>query len=433
MIKIEDAKVFNIEGAIAGMRFPMQSWAKSDSFITVPEMQTIKFDEFNTLTGENLTNVSIGPNDLALAQKLIASGADSHSKFLRQIFVSMNITAPRFWWTEMDTYKVATVANSESTIHTIHKRPFTINDFSLDVIAQNNNFIIEMDTSLPEEWKDIPEYEGYYQISSWGRVKALTREIIRKDNVKIIRQERFLIPSNDNNYLRVKFTIDGVAKSLRLHRLLAEAFLINPNPDLWNIVNHIDGNKLNNNLSNLEWCSSSQNVKHAWDNKINNDSNYRKFKNGYSRRKFSEEQMDGIRQEYATGLFSYETLANKYDCGITTISRIINNTFYQSDYINNSDNSFDTIKIIIERLNLLREQFLETNDKKYWREMIELLPQSYNQMRHWSANYQVLRNIYIGRRFHKLQEWKDFCTEIEKLPYGKELITFGVKNNDATE
>ena len=93
----------------------------------------------------------------------------------------------------------------------------------------------------------------------------------------------------------------------------------------------------------------------------------------------------------------------------------------------------DAIANLIEDLETLRKRYFETKDKRYWRALIQLLPSSWNQMRHWTANYQVLRNICIGRRFHKLQEWKDFCKEIEKLPYGKELITFGVNNNDATE
>lgn len=85
MIKVEDINVFNIEGAITGMRFPMQSWEKSDSYCGSIDEKGITYQN------------GIGPNDLALAQKLIASGADSHSKFLRQISVSMNITAPLYW------------------------------------------------------------------------------------------------------------------------------------------------------------------------------------------------------------------------------------------------------------------------------------------------------------------------------------------------
>ena len=72
----------------------------------------------------------------------------------------------------------------------------------------------------------------------------------------------------------------------------------------------------------------------------------------------------------------------------------------------------------------LRERFNQTKSSSYWRALIQLLPESWNQTRTWTANYQVLRNIYFARKNHKLQEWRDFCERIEYLPYGKELITF---------
>ena len=71
----------------------------------------------------------------------------------------------------------------------------------------------------------------------------------------------------------------------------------------------------------------------------------------------------------------------------------------------------------------LRNLYLETKDKRYWRALIQLLPSAWNQKRTWTANYQVLRNIYFARKNHKLQEWRDFCSMIEKLPYASDLIT----------
>ena len=113
MIEIDKIKVFNFEGAIRGMRNPLDSWEHSDS----------KF------TTEDKGGFYLGPADLSLAHRLITAGSD-HAKFLRQIFVSMDINAPLYWWKEADTYKVATVANSCSTMHTIHKYPFTADQFS---------------------------------------------------------------------------------------------------------------------------------------------------------------------------------------------------------------------------------------------------------------------------------------------------------------
>ncbi len=116
MIRLERTSVMNFENAMRGARNPMNSWARMDS----------GYD------GDG--NFVLGPNDLDLACRLCAAGSD-HRKFLRQIFVSVDITAPLYWWKEYDTYKVATVANSTSTMHKIHSRPFSIDDFSHDHLS----------------------------------------------------------------------------------------------------------------------------------------------------------------------------------------------------------------------------------------------------------------------------------------------------------
>jgi hypothetical protein len=210
---------FNFEGAFRGMRNPMNSWDKSDS-------------QSNSLVWR------AGANDLKLAQKLILAGTE-HAKFMRQIFVTVDITAPIYWWKEMDTYKINTVSNSTSTMHKLTSKPITIDDFSFD----NLDLLIH---PLNKE------------------------DLIFEDVVE-------------------------------------------------NII---------------------------------------------------------------------------YDC---------------------------------ERL---RELFIETKDKRYWRALIQLLPESYNQTRTWTANYAILRNIYFQRKNHKLIEWHEFCDWIKSLPYSKELITLGDKEND---
>ena len=110
MIKIENAEVYGLEAATRGMRNPMNSWEKSDSYH--------KGDAF-----------VLGKNDLALMKSLVKAGSD-HSKFMRMINVTMDITAPLYWWKEFDTYKVGTVRNSCSTMHKIHAKEFTLDDFS---------------------------------------------------------------------------------------------------------------------------------------------------------------------------------------------------------------------------------------------------------------------------------------------------------------
>ena len=141
MIKFENTEVMNFEGALRGMRNPMNSWDKFDSWYGCSrgDYGRTKADYCNKkCIGDCKYN--IGPNDLDLAQRLIKAGSD-HRKFLRQIFVSVDITAPLYWWKEFDTYKVGTVANSCSTMHKIHSKPIEISDFSVDdVYLTSENF-----------------------------------------------------------------------------------------------------------------------------------------------------------------------------------------------------------------------------------------------------------------------------------------------------
>ncbi|MBQ2275217.1 MAG: hypothetical protein U0L23_06970 [Lachnospiraceae bacterium] len=118
MLKIERDSVMNLENAMRGARNPMNSWNRMDSY----------YDEEG--------NYQLGENDLDLAKRLRKAGSD-HRKFMRQIFVSVDITAPLYWWKEYDTYKVATVANSTSTMHKIHSKPFEMEDFSCDHMSEN--------------------------------------------------------------------------------------------------------------------------------------------------------------------------------------------------------------------------------------------------------------------------------------------------------
>lgn len=141
MIKFENTKVFNFEGAVRGMRNPLNSWDKSDSTIcpgrdfddckaTVNKCPRGEDEEFR----EDI--FCIGKSDLDLMRRLIKSGSD-HRKFMRQILVSVDITAPLYWWKEFDTYKVATVSNSCSTMHKIQAKEFKPNDFSFENLTDS--------------------------------------------------------------------------------------------------------------------------------------------------------------------------------------------------------------------------------------------------------------------------------------------------------
>ena len=230
MIKLERTSVFNFENAIRGMRNPMDSWDKSDSKYIVCADK----DSCTECPGSGHRDICylmqnggyliLGENDLKLAQSLATAGSD-HRKFLRQIMVSVDITAPLDWWKEFDTYKVGTVANSCSTMHTIHKKDFELDDFSHDHLTE----------------------------------------------------------------VRGK----------------------------WN-----------------------------WE-------------------------------------FS--------------------------------------LRMLITALNNARALYVQTNDKTYWYQMIQLLPSSYNQKRTVTLNYEVLLNQYHARKNHKLDEWHTYCDWIESLPYFKEI------------
>ena len=242
MITIRNIQVYNIESALRGMRNPMNSWALGDSFEELAissdllqeagaPMEFFDIDPFVC----NYKRIVIGEKDIKLAQKLIKAGSE-HSKFMRQIFVSMDIEAPLYWWKEMDTYKVSTVANSCSTMHKITSAPITRDCFSFDKELEN----------FDNDLKQYIDEEGSY---------------------------------------------------------------------------------------------------------------------------------------------------------LTYSETVIRNCEY------------------------LRQKYLETQDVRYWRALIQLLPSSWNQKRTWTANYAVLRNIYHQRKNHKLIEWDVFCNIISGLPYGKELIT----------
>lgn len=150
MIKIENTETYGWEAAIRGMRNPMNSWDKSDS------------DRFDLVV-----NSQLGKNDLELAKKLAKAGTD-HRKFMRMFTVYCDITAPLYWWKEFDTYKVGTVANSCSTMHKIHSKPLSINDFSTEhlefLAAQNLRGTIELINEYRATYLDTKDKKYWWQM-----------------------------------------------------------------------------------------------------------------------------------------------------------------------------------------------------------------------------------------------------------------------------
>ena len=149
MLTLKNTSVMNFENAIRGARNPLNSWGRMDSH-TEPDGSFI-----------------FGPNDLDLAMRLAKAGSD-HRKYLRMVFVSVDVTAPLYWWKEYDTYKVATVANSTSTMHKIPSKPFSMDDFSCDhmtdgtkkfmetVVAELENIRLRFkETKSKDDWYDM--------------------------------------------------------------------------------------------------------------------------------------------------------------------------------------------------------------------------------------------------------------------------------------
>ena len=164
MLKVEKISVMNMENAIRGARNPMNSWARMDSY----------YNE----KGEFV----LGENDLSLASKLAVAGSD-HRKFLRQIFVTMDITAPLYWWKEFDTYKVGTVANSTSTMHKIQAKVFERSDFSHDRLTPDAldalDALINYLESERVKFNETKEREHWHNIiqllpSSFNQLRTVT-------------------------------------------------------------------------------------------------------------------------------------------------------------------------------------------------------------------------------------------------------------------
>lgn len=140
MIKFENAETMGWEHVIRGMRNPLNSWSKSDSKWQTDYFGTDIFSE--TSYYKVNSQFEVGSNDLSLMKRLRNAGTD-HRKFMRMINVYVDITAPLYWWKEFDTYKVGTVANSCSTMHTIHKKEFTRDDFSYDQLDSANILVLD--------------------------------------------------------------------------------------------------------------------------------------------------------------------------------------------------------------------------------------------------------------------------------------------------
>jgi hypothetical protein len=203
MIKFENTEVMNFEGAIRGMRNPLNSWDKSDSYIAY--YQTAKIIEGDIVC---CPEYLIGENDLALMKKLIKAGSD-HRKFMRQLIVSVDITAPLYWWKEFDTYKVGTVANSCSTMHKIHAKEFTLEDFSYEHLDDNSLGVLAYIIANLNECRNIyinGEKCGFYEIKPkckdywWQMIQLLPSSYNQKRTVTLNYETLYNIYGSRKNH-----------------------------------------------------------------------------------------------------------------------------------------------------------------------------------------------------------------------------------------
>ena len=378
MIKIENVDVYGFETAIRGARNPMNSWHLMDSCYNNGEFE-------------------IGEKDYDLLRRLTIAGPE-HRKWNRMVTVTMDITAPMYWFSEYDTYKIGTVANSTSKMHKLLSKPFEMSDFSFDHLTGYKNevkqFMPPID-ELNEKWKIIPYG---YEISNQGRVKNPRGKILggstHKDGYRFI-------------------TIKG--KQIPIHRIVAENFI--PNIGNKPFVNHKDGNKMNNSVDNLEWVTQQENIEHSYKNKLQ-PSKIKTYKG-----KFTDERRQQIKDEYNNTNISKRQLALKYNVSHTCICDIINDKYKYADKVNTYE---EVARPLVDTLNELRDMWFreedETIKKEIWYNILQLLPNSYNQKRTVHLNYEVLGTMYKQRRHHKLSEWQVFCDTIKTLPYS-EFIT----------
>lgn len=201
-IKIENIQTMGWEGALRGMRNPLNSWDKADSaYASDIERTDTNIAAYGTKL--NRYEFVIGQNDLALCLKLIKAGSE-HRKFLRMIHVQMDITAPLYWWKEFDTYKIATTSNSCSTMHKIAAKPFKLDDFSYEHLSELGDKMLE----------DIVDYMNFWR----------NRYLENPSNKLIWWQMIQLLPSNYDQRRTIDMNMETVLNILhqRSHHKLDE-------------------------------------------------------------------------------------------------------------------------------------------------------------------------------------------------------------------
>lgn len=415
-MKFENTEVWGFEHAIRGMRNPLESWNKSDSIILMEQDENKNFREV----------AKIGKNDLDLMQRLVKAGSE-HRKFLRQIFVSVDITAPAYFMAELDTYKIGVTRNSSSFQHKGTSKRFEIDDFEVndeikEVLRikhkQFSDLFYQYET---EEYKIHTTENGRkYKVYKNGRVFALPFSYT--DTIGRTREfpEKECVPSKTRTgYFELNLGGRNSEKWL-LHRLVAYVWLDNPNN--FRSVEHKDGNKANNCVENLEWVTLEENIKREWDNFEEFDLQ-KKYKNWKISSKLNPADRLQIKDLHLKG-FSQKQLSEMFNISQQQVSVIVRDV----DSTSENRELFEHCwywEQVLDALNSLRDKYLETKDYKYFRLIRQLLPQSYLYRSTITMSYENILNMYRQRcvHLHKLTEWSvTFKSWVESLPYAEELI-----------
>lgn len=418
MIKVENIDVWGFEAAIRGMRNPMNSWQKSDSEwkIYMPEYPNLSEADY-----------IVGKNDLDLMRRLYNAGTE-HRTYARMIQVSMDITAPLYWWGGMDRYTVGKSQVSCSFMHKGVSKPFDIRDFSIhdervyDILSplDAKEYIFH----YPYETAEYKIYttESGREIEVYRNGKIVEREFTITDSKK--RTKTF--PKHEyvpqNKATTGYFGIRCGGERWCIHKLVASVWIDNPNG--YETVNHIDGNKANNSVENLEWCSLSENISKGFNDGLYTrgkslHAKYQKWKNGHTGSVIESECMySQIRADHKKGL-TCKDLADKYNISVHKANNIISFEPYENADLFMLCYAWEHT---LDALNNLRAIYLETGDNQIFQQIRCLLPCGWNLRRTVCMSYETVFKIIKERTGHKLDEWVDFVEILKDLPYVKEIM-----------
>lgn len=432
-MKFEKTEVWGFEHAIRGCRNPLESWYKSDSdycFNMACEdcaIEVINKEDCYM----NPSEFVIGKNDLALMQRLIKAGSE-HRKFLRQIFISVDITAPSYFMAELDTYKIGTTRNSTSMQHKGTSHRYTVDDFELE--EQIKDVLRIKEKEYPDLFYpyETTEYKIYtcengrqYEVYKNGKIFALPFSYTDTKGRTRYFEKREVIPSKTRTgYFEINIGGRNCERWL-LHRLVAYVWLDNPNN--YTTVDHLDGNKANNSVENLEWVSLEENIKREWGKGLVEFDLQTAYKKWKSSSKIMPDVRLKIQKLYQEGK-SQKELATIFAISQSQASVIVRNAKSTSDNQELFEHCWYWERLI-ESLNVLRDKYLETKDYKYFRLIRQLMPMSYLYKSTITMNYENVLNMINHRSHHKLTEWSvDFINWAKTLPYANELL-FITKDN----